>query len=622
MKIKRIIAAMLAAWSLLLPAQAAEQASYQAPTAGPMNMATFVGTHLNPALRALATCNWGPTAPANGPSSAVAELQCWWDTSGAPYVLKWYVGAQWVAVANINASTHAFTLPGHIIGTDVQAFDADLAAIAGLTSANNKCFYFTGSGTAATYDCSSFGRSVANAADAAALRTLAGSVIGTDVQAFDADLAAIAGLTSANNKCFYFTGSGTAATYDCSSFGRSVANVADAAALRTLGGLVIGTNVQAFDADLSALAGNSTDGLWAHTGAGTGAARTLTAPAAGLTITNPAGIAGNPTFALANDLAALEGLASTGIARRTGSDAWSVGTAVANSELATMAAYSFKMNATGSAAAPTDVEISTLTTKASPAAGDYVLVSDQAAGGQVKKTTVSALSSAGSVASLNSLTGALNLSVTKQTFAASGTYTPTSGMLYAQIECYGGGGSGGSVPATTGRSDIAGGGGAGSKSIVLVTAAQVGASQTVTIGAGGTAPSAGANNGNAGGDSSVGTLCVGKGGSGGNQSGSGQTPTGGLGGVAGTGDTTGTGQAGFSGRAGTDVSNVNTGGAGGSTDIGGGGRAVYSTTVSNGSAGTGYGSGGSGAAGFNNAGTGAGGAGAPGYIRITEYNLQ
>lgn len=81
-------------------------------------------------------------------------------------------------------------------------------------------------------------------------------------------------------------------------------------------------NYQPLDADLTALAANSTDGFWAHTGAGTGAARTLTAPAAGFTITNPAGIAGNPTFVLANDLSALEGLSSTGIAVRTAIDAW------------------------------------------------------------------------------------------------------------------------------------------------------------------------------------------------------------------------------------------------------------------------------------------------------------
>jgi hypothetical protein len=62
------------------------------------------------------------------------------------------------------------------------------------------------------------------------------------------------------------------------------------------------------------------------------------------------------------------------------------------------------MNATGSSAAPTDVEISTLTTKASPGAGDYVILSDQAASGAIKKASVSSLASAGSVASIDSLT--------------------------------------------------------------------------------------------------------------------------------------------------------------------------------------------------------------------------
>lgn len=182
------------------------------------------------------------------------------------------------------------------------------------------------------------------------------------------------------------------------------------AGARTTLGLVIGTDVQAFDADLAALAANATDGFWAHTGAGTGAARTITAPAAGFTITNPAGIAGNPTFVLANDLAAIEGLASTGIARRTGTDAWSAGTAVSNAELATMAAYTIKSNATGSAAVPTDVSIPALTQKASPAANDKIMLADSAASDALKYATVSSLASAGSVSSIAGNTGAFTLS--------------------------------------------------------------------------------------------------------------------------------------------------------------------------------------------------------------------
>ena len=76
------------------------------------------------------------------------------------------------------------------------------------------------------------------------------------------------------------------------------------------------------DSTLNALAAYNTDGILTQTAADTFVGRTLTAPAAGFTITNPAGVAGNPTFVLANDLAALEGLASTGIAVRTASDTW------------------------------------------------------------------------------------------------------------------------------------------------------------------------------------------------------------------------------------------------------------------------------------------------------------
>lgn len=59
---------------------------------------------------------------------------------------------------------------------------------------------------------------------------------------------------------------------------------------------------------------NQDSGAWA--------ARSLTQPAAGITISNSDGLAGDPTFALANDLAALEGLGSTGIAVRTAADTW------------------------------------------------------------------------------------------------------------------------------------------------------------------------------------------------------------------------------------------------------------------------------------------------------------
>ncbi len=78
-------------------------------------------------------------------------------------------------------------------------------------------------------------------------------------------------------------------------FGQTLIQAANATAGRLALGVVIGTDVQAYDADLSALAGVSSTGVLARTGAGTAAARTLTG-AGKVAITNGDGVSGNPTI--------------------------------------------------------------------------------------------------------------------------------------------------------------------------------------------------------------------------------------------------------------------------------------------------------------------------------------
>jgi hypothetical protein len=189
------------------------------------------------------------------------------------------------------------------------------------------------------------------------------------------------------------------------------------------------------------------------------------------------------------------------------------------------------------------------------------------------------------------------------TYTSTSTFTFTRPPGYAGFlgECWGAGGSGGRGLALA----PAGGGGGGGYNQRFLTSAQMGASQTCTVGAGGIAQTVADTAGNAGGNTSIGSLVVGYGGGGG-----GATNNGGGGG--GGGGTLGAGSTGINnsnGALGGEPSSNNSGspGSGG----------ILSTTIlgvsnSMGGGGGGYGSGASAAAstgGASNWGGGGGGGG-------------
>lgn len=82
---------------------------------------------------------------------------------------------------------------------------------------------------------------------------------------------------------------------------------------------------------LDNITGFSSTGILVRTASGTYAFRTLTGPAAGISVSNGNGVSGNPTLALANDLSALEALSGTNtIYYRSGVDTWSAVTVGGN----------------------------------------------------------------------------------------------------------------------------------------------------------------------------------------------------------------------------------------------------------------------------------------------------
>lgn len=136
---------------------------------------------------------------------------------------------------------------GLAIGSNVQAHDATLAALAGLDVAP---------GLIEQNGADAFAKRAMGVGAAESVPTRADA--DARYQRLDAELSAIAGLASAANKLPYFTGAGAAALADFTGFGRSLVDDADAAAARATLGLG-GIATQAANAVV--ITGGSVSGL-------------------------------------------------------------------------------------------------------------------------------------------------------------------------------------------------------------------------------------------------------------------------------------------------------------------------------------------------------------------------
>lgn len=182
-------------------------------------------------------------------SGAAAAAQAASDPVGAASA----AGAAAVAIAAADATSKANAAQAAATAAS-QPLDSDLTALAGLAVAADTLPYGSGSHAMSLTPFTAAGRALVDDADAAAQRTTLGLGTAATHPTGDFDAAGAAAAAQAASQPLDSDLTAIAAL-STTAFGRGLLALADAAALRTSGGLVIGTDIEAHDTDLTTIAG-------------------------------------------------------------------------------------------------------------------------------------------------------------------------------------------------------------------------------------------------------------------------------------------------------------------------------------------------------------------------------